>query len=376
MRAVLTFCAAVAAGLLHVPSARAQAPGSEPILLCHSFARAPYLCDAIGACNRNLKLARIRMDIASRCIDRWLGCDLLSRTGSPSADSCPPSAGARCARGEATAEAWITQAAPEQRQRVVDRCAPLDFQDEFLTGPPLGLGFGASASTCSGFGVPLPDIPSYTVCGDIYQTWLHARLLSLVFPRSRELLEDNGWCSLLSEEGVTPPVCNSGLAPRPVVAGVPTARVSNVDRCQKRLYQSFRKVLTRDLNFLEYCTEEYLNCNMKEAYGDITPNALEGCIDRASHTCTRTRETRDRRVPRLIEEIKRACNGLTFQDLTDVLGFGDVAAGCNAGTIDELVDCVRDQIRCLAWEIVRFVEPRIAEDSPPEFLVDYAACGS
>jgi hypothetical protein len=81
-------------------------------------------------------------------------------------------------------------------------------------------------------------------------------------------------------------------------------------------------------------------------------------------------------VPRLIEEIKRACNGLTFQDLTDVLGFGDVAAGCNAGTIDELVDCVRDQIRCLAWEIVRFVEPRIAEDSPPEFLVDYAACGS
>jgi len=366
--------ALIAASTVDVPAARAQSPGSDLILQCHSFARAPYLCDAVGGCNRDLKLGRIRMDTAWRCVGRLLECDMLAVTGSPKADSCPGRVADHCARGQAKADAWVTQAAPEQRQRVVDRCLPIDLEDEFLGSVPLGLGIGGDAAMCSALGVTLDTVASYTTCGDIHATRVHAELLSLVVPRSRELFEDNGWCALLPEEGVTPTICNTALAPRVSAGGVPTARVSSLRRCQKRFTQSYRKAITNDLDYLENCTEDYLKCNMKDAYGDISANALEDCLDRARRTCERVRDRRDGKLPRLVDSVTRSCNDVPFEDVTGVLGFAAVAADCNASSLDEIAECLPGKIRCIAWDLAKFAEPRILDDSPGEFLADYAPC--
>ena len=92
--------------------------------------------------------------------------------------------------------------------------------------------------------------------------------------------------------------------------------------------------------------------------------------------CERQQSRRDSKIPRAIESIKKACEDLTFEDLTDILGYEDIAATCGAATIDDVVTCAADRLRCLAWDIVRFVEPRIVDDTPPEFLADYLPCGS
>lgn len=371
---ILLGLAAVGALTTYVAPAPARAQTSGPLLECHSSARAPYLCDAVGGCDRDLKLARIRMDGAFRCYSRWLDCDLFTRTQSSAAGECPQRAAAHCVQEQATEDVWVTGSAPEQRERVLERCTPIDFEGDFLAGAPLGLGIGADTATCDALGVPLQDVASYTACGDVGQTRLHAEILSLMAPRSRELLEDHGWCSLFPEEGVAPIVCNTALAARPTVQGVPSARVSRLRRCQKRLYESFRQVLNRHLNLLENCTEEYFSCNLRTAHGDITPSATANCIARGLSVCERQQSRRDSKIPRAIENIRKACEDLTFEDLTDILGYEDIAATCNAATIDDIVTCAADRLRCLAWDVARFVEPRITDDTPPEFLADYLPC--
>ncbi len=372
---ILLALAAVGAATYGGPApVRAQTSG--PLLECHSSARAPYLCDAVGGCDRDLKLARIRMDGAFRCYTRWFDCDLFTRTESPAADECPQRATEHCEREQDTEDTWVAGSAPAQRERVLERCTPIDFEGEFLAGAPLGLGIGADAATCDALGAPLEDVASYTACGDVGQTRLHAEILSLMAPRSREFLEDHDSCSLFPEEGVAPVVCNTALAARPTIQGVPTARVSHVRRCQKRLYESYRQVLNRHLNLLENCAEEYFSCNLRTAHGDITPQATASCLGRALSACERQQSRRDRKVPRAIEAIQKACEDLTFEDLTDILGYVDVAASCDAATVDDVVTCAADRLRCLAWDIVRFVEPRITDDTPPQFLTDYLPCGS
>jgi hypothetical protein len=98
-------------------------------------------------------------------------------------------------------------------------------------------------------------------------------------------------------------------------------------------------------------------------------------MKRALNKCERTEVARDLQVPRYLDRIRRSCDDLTFADLTDILGFGDVAASCNADTIDEVVDCTADRLRCLAWDLVRAVEARIVDDTPAEFLTEYTTCG-
>jgi hypothetical protein len=354
----------------------AAAPASGPLLECHSFARAPYLCDAVGGCDRDLKLPRIRMDGAFRCVQQWLDCDLLTRVQSPKAESCPERANVRCIDAQQAQQGFLNLSAQSQRDQVINHCEAVDFQSDFLEGVPLGLGYGAVQPTCDAIGAPLDALEDYTACSDIHHTRLHAQLLSLMAPRSRELLEDHDWCALFPEEGVTPIVCNTELAPRPPVAGVPSASVGETRRCQKGIFRAYRKVLNKHLNLLEYCSEGYLTCELKTAHGDLSGDALDTCMKRALNKCERTQVARDLQVPRYLDSVRRACGDLTFADLTDILGFGDLAESCNADTIDEVIDCAADQLRCAAWDIVRAVEARLADDTPAEFLTDYATCGN
>jgi hypothetical protein len=369
----LILTAAILAGV--AGTADAAAPTSGPVLECHSFARAPYLCDAVGGCDRDLKLPRVRLDGAFRCVQQWLECDLLARVQSPMAESCPERADARCTDAQQAQQSFLNQSAQNQRDQVINHCETIDFQSDFLGGVPLGLGYEAVQPTCDAVGTPLDALQDYTACSDIHHTRLHAQLLSLMAPRSRELLEDHGWCALFPEEGVAPIICNTDLAPRPPVAGVPSATVGEARRCQKGIFRAYRKALNKHLNLLEYCSEGYLTCELKSAHGDLSGDGLETCMKRALNKCQRTQVARDLQVPRDLDRVRRACDDLTFADLTDVLGFGDLAASCNADTVDEVIDCAADQLRCGAWDIVRAVEARITDDTPAEFLTDYATCG-
>lgn len=359
-----------------VPPGRAQVPTSEPILECHNFARAPYLCDAVGGCDRDRKLARIRLDGAFRCVSHLLDCDLQARTGAPQADSCPERADSRCAAAQAAENGFLALGYVYQRDQLVLHCDPIDFQDEFLGGAPLGLGFSVDGPICTSLGAPLQTLPDYITCSDIHHTRAHGQILSLMVPRSRELLEASGWCSLFPEEGVSPIACNAGLASTSPVTGVPTAPPNKIRKCSKRFNRSYRNVLNRHLNLLERCAEGYLTCNLKEAHGDISGSALDTCITRARNKCERMQAARDRRVPRYVQGIERSCSDLTFDDLTDILGFGDLADDCSANTIGEVAQCGADRIACLAWDIIRSVETRVTVDVPPEFLTDYLTCGS
>ena len=70
-----------------------------------------------------------------------------------------------------------------------------------------------------------------------------------------------------------------------------------------------------------------------------------------------------------------ACGVVSFEDVRDVMGFVDVASSCGADTVEELVECLVAKAPCVAWDIVRFAEPRLLTDVPPEFLSDYGSCG-
>jgi hypothetical protein len=359
--------------------AQALTNATEQLFRCHIRVRAPYLCDYTGGCDRDQKLGRERLDASYRCMREFLRCDLLERLGLPGLDRCMTRAGRRCTHAQWRQDTWIAVMAQNQRDAILSECGEQNLQDDEFLGVPLGLGYGQDAAICGQmFGMSFADPADYIECGDRYVTRLHAQLLSLLAPRSQQLIEDNGWCSLFPEEGVTPIICNTALVPSPPSPPqlVPEAKVRELRHCQQRLATTIpRDALEAHLNLLENCAEEYLNCNLKEARGEFVAGVYENCISQAHATCTRFEEARDRRLPAAIRKLNSACAKPTFEDLRDVLGFVDVASSCGANSVDDLMTCIVDRVPCLAWDIVRYTEPRILMDVPSEFLTYYDSCG-
>ena len=350
---------------------------TELLFRCHMHARAPYLCDVVPACDRDQKLARMRLDGAYRCVRELLRCDLRARLNFPAGEACMEHAAERCAYAQQDQEQFLTIMGSDQRLGLELACAEVNLDTEFL-GTWIGLGYALDAATCDGeFGMSLADPADYIGCADRYVTRLHAQLFSAFAPRGQGLLEDNGWCRLFPEEGVNPVMCNSGLVISPLVpqSVVPQGTVGRLRRCQKVLFDLIvKRVLDSHLDLLENCAEAYLNCNLKQARGDLGV-AYDLCISDASGACTKFRAGRDRRISSAVRRMNNACGVVTFEDVSEVLGFVDVASSCGADTVEELVECVVAKVPCLAWDIVRFVEPRMLDDVPAGFLSDYGSCG-
>lgn len=350
---------------------------AEDILGCHAFASAVYLCDAVGGCDRDYKLQRQRFDGAYKCARHWLDCDIYARTESPKLDLCLQRGPARCLDALQGQQTFLQVSGASQRAQVGAHCDDLDFQSEFLGPVPLGLDFSDIQSTCTSLGSPLQSVSDFTTCGDKYETRLYAKLLTLIAPRTREFLEDNLFCDLFPEEGVTPTVCNSALGPRPQVnGGVPAATVGKLRKCQNRLFRGYRQIVHSHLKFIEYCAEDHMRCEIRKTYGALSDNAYDRCIAKADNKCERFRYNRDKRIPRSVAGIKRSCGDTPFNDMVNVLGFGDIAADCGVNTVDGVIDCLPDKVKCIAWDSVRFVEARMFEDTPVEYLNDYLSCGN
>jgi len=347
------------------------------LIRCHWYARAPYLCDIVPACDRDQKLARMRLDGAYRCVRELLRRGLRARLNLPAAEACMEHAAARCAYAQQDQEKFLTGMGADQRQGIEVAWGEVDLHAEFL-GAWVGLGYALDAATCDGeLGMSLASPADYIGCGDRYVTRLHAQLFSVFAPRGQQLLEDNGWCRLFPEEGVNPVMCNSGLVISPLVpqSVVPQGTVGELRRCQHQLFNLIvKRVLDSHLDLLENCAEAYLNCKLKQARGDLGVD-YDRCISDASGTCTRFQAGRDRRISSAIRRMNNACGVVTFEDVSDVLGFVDVASSCGADTVQELIECVVAKAPCLAWDIVRFAEPRMLADVPQEFLTDYGSCG-
>jgi hypothetical protein len=352
----------------------AVATDGETVIECSNFTSAVHLCDALGGCDRDYKIQRRYFDAAMTCVTNWLDCDLYERAGSPKLEGCPARAIIRCQEVYQDMSYFLSDKALFQRSQLIDHCEDLDFETEFLGNAPAGLDYDDDQGTCTSLGTPLQTLDDWIACGDKYQTRLYAELLSLVAPRSREILEDNLSCNLFPEVGVTPVVCNSGFAPRPPVTGAPDARVGQVRKCQKSLHIGLKQFLHRHLTHLESCTEDHLRCELKKTYGLFSTNGYEECIAKAESWCDRLLSTRDRMAPRHIERIKKGCDDITFDDMTDILGFSDIAADCGANTVNEVIDCVADRVKCIGWDSERFVETRMFEDTPVEYLSDYLTC--
>jgi hypothetical protein len=114
-------------------------------------------------------------------------------------------------------------------------------------------------------------------------------------------------------------------------------------------------------------------CKLKFAHGDISQQAYEKCMEDAYNHCVRLRQTTDSHVSRDTNTIKKACDAIAWEDMTDILGFSDIAADCGVTNTDDLIDCIMDQVKCLAWEVANYVEARLRDDAPPEFIQDYVA---
>jgi hypothetical protein len=365
----------VALATLALPPA-AIAADAEAIIECHNFATAVHLCDALGGCDRDYKIQRRYFDAAVTCISHWLDCDLYERIGSPKALDCPSRAIERCQGVYADMSYFLSDKALFQRSQFVEHCTPLDFATEFLAGPPLGLDFDDAQGTCIFLGTPLQSLDDFAICGDKHQMQLYGAMLTLVAPRAREFLVDNQFCNLFPEHGETPVECNSALGPHPPVGGVPDARVGLVRKCQKALHKGLKQILHRHLTHLESCAEDHLRCEVRKTYGAISGSGYDQCIEKADTWCTRLRDTRDVWIPRSVDRIKRSCDDVTFDDMTDILGFGSIAAGCGADTVSEVIECLPDKVKCIAWDSERFVEGRMIEDTPGEYLTDYLTCGN
>jgi hypothetical protein len=354
----------------------AVAVDGEAIIECANFTSAVHLCDAIAGCDRDYKIQRRYFDAAMTCVMNWLDCDLYQRAGSPKFDDCPARAIERCQGVYGDMTYYLNEKALFQRSQLVGHCEDLDFTTEFLGGAPMGLDYDDDQGTCTALGTPLQSLDDWIACGDTYQTRLYAGLLSLVAPRSLELLEDNSFCHLFPEVGVNPVVCNSGFAPRPDAVGTPSARVGQIRKCQKALHTGLKQFLHRHLTQLESCTEDHMRCEIKKTYGLLSAHGYDECIARAVRWCDRLLATRDRMAPRHLDRIKKACDDITFDDMTGILGFSDIAATCNANSVNEVIACLSDKVRCIAWDSERFVETRMDEDTPPEYLSDYLTCGN
>jgi hypothetical protein len=137
-----------------------------------------------------------------------------------------------------------------------------------------------------------------------------------------------------------------------------------------------KQFLHRHLTQLESCTEDHMRCEIKKTYGLLSAHGYDECIARAVRWCDRLLATRDRMAPRHLDRIKKACDDITFDDMTGILGFSDIAATCNANSVNEVIACLSDKVRCIAWDSERFVETRMDEDTPPEYLSDYLTCGN
>jgi hypothetical protein len=340
----------------------------------HAYTSGAYLCDALGGCNRNLKLSRRRFDLTFHCVRSLLDCDLLARRGSPRAAACPERAARRCIKRQVKMDNFLNFSVNPLRETLVERCNKIDFSSEFLAGPPLGLGYSADAATCTGLGVPLTSPENYVTCGDTRDQELYAYLLGRSAPRTREFLEDSGWCSLFPNEGGPSSVCNDGFLPPPsgVGSAVPT-KDRQIKRCQKALPRAERKILAEHLDLLEHCGEAYMQCELKQAYGELNSTQYDNCIADAVTLCNRLEIARDAKVPREVEKAKQKCSSVPFSELVDVMGFGDIAADCNANPVDEVIDCITG-IECLAWDIASFPEARLTDDTPPGYLSDYQSC--
>ena len=386
--AVALALAISSAFLVALPRVLHAAARSEAIIDCARWGSGLYLCDAIDSCNRNHKLPRWRMDIAHRAVSKYLKCDLWGRTtGTPEkVEQCRWRASKLAAGMNKRQVKFYDRRHTAFRKGQFDLyCGALDFNPEFL-GTPLGLGYATDLPTCAALGLPIDEVFDYHECGDTYTTRLHARILGLAEPRTREFLEDApvegttgpgdmGWCALFPEERVSPVVCNVGFPPRPAISpqATPIAGTSEIRWCQNEFFKQVQTAEGKHLDLLEQCSEDYLMCNVKSENGDITQSAYDQCLQDAYNHCVDLRETTDSLNALHIGSIKEACNEIAWQDVTDILGFGDIAADCGATDVDDLVDCIADQVKCLAWDVARFVEGRLLYDTPPEFIADYVS---
>jgi hypothetical protein len=264
---------------------------------------------------------------------------------------------------------------PFRRQKLLDFCNPLDFNVNFL-GTSTGLGFSADTATCSGLGTPLTSPDAYINCGNKQVTGLHVALLGLLSPRTRELLEDNGWCSVVPE-GSSTTVCNSWLPARASSLGdPPVAPVNRLRLCQRRLFLGGRSLFSQELDYIEPSSEDFLACEVRRAWGDIDNATYQSCVAAASSAATGRRAGRDDKRPGVLNKMHLGCDELPFEDVTGPLGFSDLVASCGASSSGELIDCIAARARCLAWRVINYVQPRVQLDVPASFLDDYAACGS
>jgi len=128
--------------------------------------------------------------------------------------------------------------------------------------------------------------------------------------------------------------------------------------CHKMLDRQGRGFVKFVANKVGGCADKVVACNLASEIDGVSPSA---CLSSATTACapiaTQVGDQKAQRAAKIV----MACGLVPFAEVQQFvagLGFFEVVTACSATTINDLVDCVLDDIRCDAEKHLFLADPR------------------
>lgn len=322
------------------PTATVAVP---PHVAAAGAAKAVDKC-ADGIAKAGGKLLKNELATFHKCAAGFFACLQTKEVGAKR-DACT-------AKAKATCDALTPKAIAAQAAFVADvgtRCGAIDDQDVTSAG---GLGFGGLSATCAaGFGGGVTGSASAADCVRNQHQCSVAALLSLVLPRTYELLALNG---------VTIPGCLEGTAG----AGLGVADVAvgkSLAKCAGTIDKTATGFLGKTLKDLQKCVGGVFACVQLKSDAAEFP----ACLAKADTACDKTFA---KLATTLAPAIDKTCGavGAPLLDANglDLDGLPAVCATYGVASVTSLADyeqCLYRHHRCFVENLLTFQNPRAPE---------------
>ena len=272
---------------------------------------------------------------ASRCVQR-----------KPNDPGCLEKIRARCT----TALGKLANDEAKFIANVLRRCASLGPNDVFGAN---GLGYNEVANSCEDlFDRSLSDLPSVAQCLAAQHDCRAETLLSLVRPRTGELLRLLG---ATSDAGS----CREDFGGSGSGVGDPSGLGKAVERCVQTLVRGGASLTKTRLNSIGGCIDAVFVC--VEAEGG---NAA--CLTAATERCAKDFARVNQQISKLTIAAGKSCNGLDFAVLGGPTGayLDAVTPDCetvgvtDVTTIADYVACLVRRNECEVADLIRYESPR------------------
>lgn len=152
----------------------------------------------------------------------------------------------------------------------------------------------------------------------------------------------------------------AGLAGHVPMAAATTS--SELLKCQKTIEKGVRSLASQTLVQVTNCSTKVVNCKLS---GEIDGEDTTECLNKADSACSKAPSKVSTALTKNRDKAITACGLIPFDELKAYiagLGFFNVAAGCSAGNVNDLMNCVFNDARCSAESQAFTLDPR-AQDA-------------